>query len=43
MELAIDLQSSHRKEPDGTHTVMLTVSGIPTLEWSQRVSDWMRD
>lgn len=42
-ETAIDLQSSHRQEADGSHTVTLTVSGIPTLGWSQRVSDWLRD
>lgn len=42
-QAAIDLASSHRQEEDGSHTVMVTVSGIPTLEWSQRVSDWLRD
>lgn len=40
---AIDLRSSHRQETDGTHTVMVTISGLPTLAWSQRVSDWLRD
>lgn len=38
----IDLRSSHRQEADGTHTVTVTISGMPTLEWAQRVSDWMR-
>lgn len=42
-ESTIDLRSSHRVEADGSHTVMVTISGLPTLEWAQRVGNWMRD
>lgn len=42
-ENAIDLRSSHRVEADGSHTVMVTISGLPTLEWAQRIGNWMRD
>ncbi len=37
------LQSSHREEADGTHSIMIVASGIPSLEMAQDVSDWMRD
>lgn len=39
----IDLQSSHRIEADGSHTVLVQISGIPDMEWSNRVSLWVRD
>lgn len=42
-QAAIDLRSSHRQEADGTHTVTVVISGMPTLAWAQRVSDWLRD
>lgn len=38
----IDLYSSHRQEADGSHTVMLTISGLPSMEWANRVSLWIR-
>lgn len=42
-EHPIDLRSSHRQEDDGSHTVMLTISGLPSLDASNRVSMWLRD
>ena len=42
-DTAIDLRSSHREENDGSHTVMITMSGIPSVEMAQEVSNWMRD
>jgi hypothetical protein len=39
----IDLMSSHRVEADGTHTVTIQISGLPSLPLAQHVSDWMRD
>jgi len=42
-EIPIDLHSSHREEADGSHTVMVQISGIPSLGMAQGVSDWMRD
>jgi len=41
-DTAIDLRSSHREENDGSHTVMITMSGIPSVEMAQEVSNWMR-
>jgi hypothetical protein len=41
--IPIDLVSSHQIEEDGSHTVMLTISGLPSLEASNRVSMWLRD
>ena len=38
----IDLRSSHQQETDGSHTVMLTISGIPSMEWANKVSGWMQ-
>ena len=42
-EHPIDLVSSHQQEADGSHTVTLTISGLPTMPWAQKVSDWLRD
>lgn len=42
-ETAIDLRSSHRVEGDGSHTVIIQISGLPSLAWAQRVSDWVRE
>lgn len=42
-EIAMDLRSSHRAEPDGTHTVTVEMTGLPTIEMAQGVSNWMRD
>jgi hypothetical protein len=42
-ETVIDLQASHQQEADGSHTVTVTISGLPTLGLAQSVSDWMRD
>lgn len=38
----IDLRSSHQQEFDGSHTVMLTISGLPTLNQANRVNEWLR-
>jgi hypothetical protein len=42
-EVAIDLVSSHRQEDDGSHTVTVTISGIPSMDAANNVSRWMRD
>jgi hypothetical protein len=42
-EIPIDLVSSHRVEQDGSHTVMVTISGLPDMNAANRVSMWMRD
>lgn len=42
-EIPIDLRSSHRIESDGTHTVMVTISGLPSLNKANEVSLWIRD
>jgi hypothetical protein len=42
-EIAIDLRSSHRKEANGTHTVIIQISGMPTIEMAQGLADWVRD
>lgn len=42
-EIPIDLRSSHRVEKDGTHTVMVTISGLADMNMANRVSMWMRD
>ena len=42
-EAAIDLRSSHRVEEDGSHTVLVQISGLPSLEWANGVSLWIRD
>lgn len=41
-EIAMDIRSSHRVERDGSHTVTVELSGLPTLELAQGVSNWMR-
>lgn len=42
-EIAIDLRSYHRQEADGSHTVTIEISGLPSLDQANRVSTWMRD
>jgi hypothetical protein len=42
-ETAMDLRSSHRIEADGSHTVVIEMSGLPSLEMAQGISNWMRD
>jgi hypothetical protein len=41
-EKAIDLRSYHKEEADGSHTVTLEISGLPSLDYANRVSKWMR-
>ena len=42
-EIPIDLRSSHRVEDDGSHTVMVSITGLPDMDTSNRVSLWIRD
>lgn len=42
-EIAIDLRSYHRQEADGSHTVTVEISGLPSMDEANRVSLWMRD
>lgn len=42
-EIPIDLRSSHRVEQDGSHTVMVTISGLPDINVANRVSAWMQE
>lgn len=42
-EIPIDLRSSHRVEADGSHTVIVTISGLPDIDTAQRINLWMRD
>lgn len=42
-EIAIDLRSSHRVEVDGSHTVTIEISGLPSMDAAQGVSNWMRE
>ncbi len=39
----IDLVSSHQQEQDGSHTVMLTISGLASMDQANRVSRWLRN
>ena len=39
---ALDISSSHQVEQDGTHTVLIQMSGMASLEQAQRISDWAR-
>lgn len=41
-ETAIDLRSYHKQEDDGSHTVTVEFSGLPSLDYANRVSNWMR-
>ena len=40
-QTAIDIGSSHRVEADGTHTVMVQISGLPNIAMANKVSNWM--
>jgi hypothetical protein len=42
-QTAIDLRSMHRVEADGSHTVTIEISGLPSLDWANRVSLWIRE
>lgn len=39
----INLRSDHYVEDDGSHTVMIIVSGLPSLPTAQKISDWIHD
>jgi hypothetical protein len=41
--IPIDLRSAHRVETDGTHTVTVEITGLPSIDAANRVSLWMRD
>ena len=38
----LDIASLHQIEQDGTHTVLIQMSGMSSLEQAQRISDWAR-
>ena len=42
-ETAIDLKSSYRVEADGSHTVVVEIMGLPSMQWANGVSLWVRD
>lgn len=42
-ETLIDLRSYHSVADDGTHTVTVEISGLPSLDQANRVSMWMRE
>jgi hypothetical protein len=39
----LDIRNAHRVEPDGSHTVTVQITGLPSLDEANRVSLWMRD
>ena len=40
-ETPLDVRSSHRVEADGSRTVTIEMSGLPSLRLAQGVSDWV--
>jgi hypothetical protein len=40
-DFSIDMCSSHRLEQDDSHTVVLTISGLPSMGDANRVSTWL--
>jgi hypothetical protein len=41
-EIPIDFAATHRQETDGSHTVIVTVSGLPSMAVSNKIAMWMR-
>ena len=41
--LSIELRALHREEPDGSHTLTLTVGGLPSLAKSHETLTWLRN
>ena len=41
--IPIDLNAHLREEPDQSYTIVVEVSGIPTVELVHRVSEWLRE
>jgi hypothetical protein len=41
-DVSIDIRSSHRLEQDDSHTVMLTISGIPSMGAANWINAWLQ-
>ena len=38
-----ELRAFHRVEADESHTVAIEISGLPSLEWSRHMAQWLHD
>ena len=43
VNMEVTLRSLHRVEADESHTVAVEITGLPSLEWSRHVADWLHD
>jgi hypothetical protein len=39
----VTLRGFHRVEADGSHTVAIEITGLPSLDWSKQISQWVHD
>ena len=41
-QIPLNFHASLRKEPDQSFTIVVKISGIPSVEMADRVSNWLR-
>jgi len=41
--MEVTLRAFHRVEADESHTVAIEITGIPSLDWSRHMAQWLHD
>jgi hypothetical protein len=41
--MEVTLRAFHRVEANESHTVAIEITGIPSLDWSRHMAQWLHD
>jgi hypothetical protein len=41
--MEVTLRAFHRVEADERHTVAVEITGLPSLDWSRHMAQWLHD
>ena len=41
--MEVTLRAFHRLEADESHTVAVEITGLPSLDWSRHMAQWLHD
>ena len=41
--MEVTLRAFHRVEADESHTVAVEITGLPSLDWSRHMAQWLHD
>ena len=41
--MEVRLRAFHRVEADESHTVAIEITGLPSLDWSRHMAQWLHD